>query len=359
MELRVYEYALPLVSPFVFGYRELRERRGWLVELRDGDVTGWGEAAPLPGFGAETEDEVRACWAGVPDGIAAGECGHLPRVVRCALETARCDLAARRARLPLAQWLVPSAALVVKSNATVGGGDVRLRRIRIAAAVREGYTTLKLKTGGMVWCDELDVLEEIATLYPGVRLRLDPNALWTLAESEQRLRSVRDLPVEYVEQPVAAEDIDGLLTLAAGPDGDRVAADEALLGGGDAVARLMAPGGVRRVVLKPAALGGPLTALSMIGLAVTTDDPRVAATRAANAWAGVTVTTMLESAVGRAMAAHVAAAVDAALGAGVHGLSTGSLLGRDVADWPDGPLQHLRGPGLGLVPDVSGLERVR
>ncbi|MCV6005021.1 hypothetical protein OFO99_36850, partial [Escherichia coli] len=54
---RVYRYALPLVAPVRVGAGVLRRREGLLVRLEAGGASGWGEAAPLPGFSRETLGE--------------------------------------------------------------------------------------------------------------------------------------------------------------------------------------------------------------------------------------------------------------------------------------------------------------
>ncbi len=55
----IYRYELPLSEPLRLKGKELHHREGSLVELASGGgATGWGEAAPLPGFSREGHDEV-------------------------------------------------------------------------------------------------------------------------------------------------------------------------------------------------------------------------------------------------------------------------------------------------------------
>lgn len=356
MKLQVWRYELPFVSPFVFGSQTLHVREGLVLALCDGADTGWGDASPLAGFGEDSlagaTRELLALNAEqlvVPDDLAqlsatADALALLSPAARSAIATALLDLASRRAGASASRWLADGARASVTCNATVGGGDHRLRALGIRAAVRDGYRTVKLKTGGMPWCDELDLLEATATLYKGIRLRLDPNGQWSEADTAARLRTLRDLPIDYVEQPVAAGAPDALLRLARGEDGARVAGDESLLLDDHTLARLVATDGLLELVIKPAALGGPDRAVAL----VRSGTP-----------AGATVTTMLESAVGRAMAAHVACAVDTRQQPRAHGLATGALLAADIATLADAPTLQLVGPGLGVEPEVSSLERLR
>jgi O-succinylbenzoate synthase len=57
--LDLYRYHVPLSESVRLKQTTLRYREGLLVELAsDEGATGWGEAAPLPGFSHESLDEV-------------------------------------------------------------------------------------------------------------------------------------------------------------------------------------------------------------------------------------------------------------------------------------------------------------
>ena len=96
---------------------------------------------------------------------------------------------------------------------------------------------------------------------------------------------------------------------------------------------------MRRLVLKPARIGGIRATLAL-----------AAAAKAAGM--DVVVTSVVDSAVGVAAAAHVAAA----LGGPAHGLATSAWLAADVAAPPAivaGRLQLAELPGLGLSPSCA------
>ncbi len=359
--IRAWLARYPLRRPFVYGGRVVEARVAVLVRVEVEGHVGWGEAAPLPGFrDGDPVRIARACLGARLHAVArdAAELGAAidaalaatpvpdPDVAtwaRTALSTALADASARAAGLPLAEWLDSGAAASVEANATIGGDDAPRMERAIAAAVADGYRVLKVKSGAMSWCSELDVLEAIATRWPTVRVRLDPNGAWDEATARTRLRDLEDLPIEYVEQPVAADAIETLVALADEPT--RVFADESLLHPGGR-ARLAAASPRLGFALKPAVLGGPDLALSIVREAASHGRP-------------LTVTTALDGAVGRAMAAHVAAVADRACGARAHGLATADLLARDVALTPSAPVLQLGAPGLGVEPDVGWCEEVR
>ena len=58
MSFDVGPYELPLVSPMVTSYRSIESRRGVLVSLAEGGLTGWGDACPMVGWSRSSLDEV-------------------------------------------------------------------------------------------------------------------------------------------------------------------------------------------------------------------------------------------------------------------------------------------------------------
>lgn len=69
-------------------------------------------------------------------------------------------------------------------------------------AQRHGFTTHKLKGGHFSPAHDVATLRAISAALPGHRVRLDPNAVWTLEESLDVARAIEDLPNDYLEDPV-------------------------------------------------------------------------------------------------------------------------------------------------------------
>lgn len=183
------------------------EREGVFVRLeREDGVVGCGEAAPIPWFGTETVAEVAEACAAL-----AGE------VDETALDAVPERLACLR------------HALAAARPAPVGGG-VKEQRLPVAALLPAGPAALEAVTtrleAGFLCCkwkvgvgaaeDELAVLDDLLGRLPAyVRLRLDANGAWDRRTAERWLARCAERPVEFVEQPVAPDDEDLLLGLAA------------------------------------------------------------------------------------------------------------------------------------------------
>ena len=66
---------------------------------------------------------------------------------------------------------------------------------------RHGFRVHKLKGGHFAPDHDIAVMEALATALPGDRLRLDPNATWSVEESLRVGRAIAHLPNDYLEDP--------------------------------------------------------------------------------------------------------------------------------------------------------------
>ena len=335
--VRLHPYALPLVRPWTAAAATLNVRRGTLVELVfDDGLTGWGDCAPLPSSG--TLGQTRA-FAALSAFAAArpGDQTALPTTPEAAwaVETARLDAAARRHGLPLARFLRADAQEGVAINAAlgaaVGGGAVK----RAEAALDHGYSVAKLKLGVADIAAEIAAVRAIAA-HTGhrLRLRLDANRAWTPSQAMTILDALADLPIDGLEEPLAAPTLAALAALQS-RTAFALAIDESLPVFG--LKAVLAAAAVRRLVIKPARLGGFTATWTL-------------AHRAIAVGIEVVLTSVVDSTIGVTAAAHLAAALP---GNAIHGLGTLPWLAFDVALPPRldaGILQLPAGCGLGVRP---------
>ena len=214
---RAYLYRLPL--------RDGGCREGIL--LRQGNR--WGDAAPLPGWSRETLKEVEASLHGSED--------FVPASLQCAWEALEGEWVPLREDVPL--------------NALLDGNaqEILARAVR---AYREGCRCLKIKTSGVDVARLPDLLNDITRETEGLcQLRLDPNRSWTFEASLRIAESLRDFPIEYLEEPLNdAQRLPELISRAACP----IALDETLRE--ISAADLVLFQGAAALVLKPTLMGG-------------------------------------------------------------------------------------------------------
>lgn len=254
-----HRYRLPLTVPLSLGAHTITAREGLLVRVADASGrVGWGDAAPLPGFSAESLDEV----ADALETAAAALHGQrveeaLVRVadevdassVRFGLELALFDLRAQAAGTMLpALWCSTPRAVVSLNGLIAERGAAALDaadRLRTA-----GYRAVKLKVGRQsVDADAALVRRVQARLGEDVALRLDANRAWSFDAARAFAEAIANVPIAYIEEPLA--DVASLPALAAETTLP-IALDETVQEGADPAMHPYA----RAVVVKPTLVGG-------------------------------------------------------------------------------------------------------
>jgi O-succinylbenzoate synthase len=268
-DVALYRYELPLTTPLQFSSGEMRRRTGLLVRVvTEQGVDGWGEAAPLPDFSAETlSDIVRSAqdlfsrWPGTQ--LPPSEAGldealqavpleaEGPPSLRFAVETAVVELIAK-GRGTAIPAVLGSARSTVRVNALISHSDPAEGPAEAVALQDAGYQALKVKVGRAPVEDDIVRVRAIReALDSSVALRLDANRNWSWDQAVTFAEALSDRALDYVEEPLAAPENLGELT---DQTGFPVALDESTRETAPSVLRDLPE--VSAVVLKPTLLGG-------------------------------------------------------------------------------------------------------
>ena len=204
---------LRLAETFVISRSADDEAEVVQVELRHGDESGFGEAAPIDRYDESAASaleyvEEHAAALG-DDPFALDEIlARLPSrelAARAALDAALHDLCGKLTGLPGWRLLgLRRAGPPTSWTIWLGGpDDMAARAERVAGRFRR----LKLKLGGR---DGLDV-ERVRAVgsVTDVPLQVDVNEAWSLEEALEALPALVELGVEYCEQPLPAGDPGG------------------------------------------------------------------------------------------------------------------------------------------------------
>ncbi|WP_170134952.1 mandelate racemase/muconate lactonizing enzyme family protein [Acuticoccus kandeliae] len=248
-----------------------------IVTLRaEGGIAGEGYAAAYAHLGT-TQEETFAALRVMGEALIGWEVD----AVDAAMARLR-GLVARnnpaKAAIDCALHDLKARALGVPLHALYGGKVrdrlplMRILALKDPAAMAEearalvdaGYRGLKVKVAGDVAADAARVAAVRAAVGDGVRLAVDANMAFGVAEAIRFAALVEGAGLAFFEQPVAADDIAGLAAVAravAVP----VEADEAA-GSADAVRAIAARGGVASVNLKLARSGGIGPTFEMAGI---------------------------------------------------------------------------------------------
>jgi O-succinylbenzoate synthase len=284
-QIRAWLIELPMVHAFTSARSALQHRRIVVLSVEGDGVTGWGEAAPVPGH---TVDDADGIWTTLRLLLAE----HGPEaptaatgLLAAAFAQAADDASAKLSNEPLWRRLggtaevMPSAAIGVDRS---GRPDMR----QVDAAAASGYRNMKLKVTPA--CGE-DTLRRILDLHPGVSFGADANGSFDRSHREL-LGEIDSVGLAYLEQPGARNDLEFHRDLRAQLQ-TPIALDESVANPGD-IPRVLAAGAADVITLKTGLLGPSRTlqqARSIVGAGI-----------------GVRLGGLIESGIGRAHAAALA-----------------------------------------------------
>ncbi len=213
LALQIRPFAFRLPRPLQTAAGALAAKRGWLLRLQgpDGGGVGWGEAAPLdPGETAAVAAVLEGLGPAVKRNDLERSLPALPPSLAFALGGALAEIDAE-VGAAAGGWLAapPSAWLLPAGDAMIDGLERGL-------AAPAGPLTFKWKVAAASDGLERRLLERLLERLPAHgRLRLDANGGWdraTAAAWAERLG--REPRLEWLEQPLPADDQEGLEALA-------------------------------------------------------------------------------------------------------------------------------------------------
>lgn len=212
MRLDLRRRTLTLARPLETSYGSVRRRELLAVAITDADgVTGHGEAAPLEPYDGVSVDRVEQALERYRPVLAEFDGAEGARLIDAcreqdplpaalaAIDLALWDRAGRRAGKPVAFLLTDAPAAEVPVNATLSALDRTGVAEQAAAAVRAGFTCLKVKVG--IGDDAGRVAAARAAAGPEVALRLDANGAWNVAEAVRAIDALSPAGLELVEEP--------------------------------------------------------------------------------------------------------------------------------------------------------------
>jgi L-alanine-DL-glutamate epimerase-like enolase superfamily enzyme len=329
--------------PFVIARGGYAHHRNVLVRLTDDDgVEGFGEAAPNRYYGESVATVIAALGQfkpvldrADPFSIEVIE-ANLNRILRgnasakSAISSALHDLIGKKLGLPVHRLWGLDPASTPQSSFTIAIAENAELERRVTEAA--DYPILKIKLGTD---RDTEIVRIVRNAAPRKRLRVDANAAWTAKQAVRMSAFLADNHVEMLEQPVAANDIEGLRFVRE-RSSLPVFADESCLVATD-IAKLA--GAVDGINIKLAKCGSLREALRMVHTARAHDMQVMAGC-------------MIESSLGISAIAQIAPLLDAADFDGAALLSNDPFRGATIAG---GVVTLTNAPGLGVeaVPSMD------
>ena len=280
-EVRLGKLSVPLRVPFKTALRTVNSVEDVIVELRtDTGAVGYGEAPPT---GAVTGDTSGAIIGAIQDHIAKSILGRdvddfedlLQTVQKCivkntsakaAVDIALWDLYGQLYGIPVYK-LMGGARKHIVTDITISVNDPEEMARDAVSAVERGYDCLKVKVGANPTLDVARLAAVRQAVGNDVCIRIDANQAWQPKEAVRILNQMqeRGLALEFVEQPVKAQDLAGMKYVT-----ERsyvpVLADESVFSPEDAL-KIMQMGAADMVNIKLMKCGGLYNALKIVSAA--------------------------------------------------------------------------------------------
>ncbi|WP_104090352.1 mandelate racemase/muconate lactonizing enzyme family protein [Arthrobacter sp. GMC3] len=235
---------LPLVEPFVVSYASYPSMPSVILTLETDDgLVGYGESVPDGHITGETptgvvealKTELLPAVLGMdPQDITAVHqrlnaalkgCG----AAKAAVDIACWDLAGKAAGRPIYSLLGgrrPEQPTIARVMSILAPEVLAEQAIQ---ARREGYRHLKMKLGGGDGQDIERVRAVRAAIGNDLGIRVDANQGWgDPATARTMIRALEPFDIDWVEQPIFADDIDGFRLIRQNT-GMRLMADEAVV----------------------------------------------------------------------------------------------------------------------------------
>lgn len=225
--IETFDVAVPLTKPFKTALRTVTTAYSVYVKVTTSEgLIGYGEAPPTHVITGESMDSIRYAINEIiaPPliGLSLLESERIFQKLntclvrntsaKAAVDMAIYDLLAQHSGLPLFQFL-GGYKNTLETDFTVSVNEPKEMADDAARYINEGFNVLKVKVGiGSIKDDitRIHAIRERVGNEP--KLRLDANQGWNAKEAVRAIRMMEDagLEIEFVEQPVPAQDLEGL-----------------------------------------------------------------------------------------------------------------------------------------------------
>ena len=213
MELIIHDFELPLLHPFTISRETITVQPSVIVELREGNISGYGEATTNSYYGA-TKERLRQSLETCRDLVESTpweEPYQLWELAReqlndsfalCALDLAAHDLWGKRLGKPVYELWGLTTENNPLSNYTIGIDDidVMVRKMQEFG----DWPVYKIKLGTE---HDLEIVGELRK-HTQASFRVDANCAWTARQAIEFSKPLADLGVEFIEQPLPADQIE-------------------------------------------------------------------------------------------------------------------------------------------------------
>lgn len=211
-------YQLPLKHPFTISRYTVNIQETVVVCISDGKVTGYGEATVNPYYNITVEYLVEAIESVKSivensNGIEPENLWYLlePKLrnnyfALCALDCAYWDYYARSNQRTLRSYWNGDYITNPKTNYTIGIDSIDKMKMKI---LEKPWPIYKIKLGTS---NDIEIIKSLRLITKSV-FRIDANCSWTVSETIKNAEFLKGIGVEFIEQPLKADNFEGMKQL--------------------------------------------------------------------------------------------------------------------------------------------------
>jgi len=213
---------IPLKTPFITALRKVQDVEFVRVVLAcENGFIAIGEAPATKAITNEGVDDILNSIEKVKDSLIS----HMPKhaldilhksdigsSAKASLDMALVSLLAQEKNEPLFKYFGAYKPIVLKTDITISLKNPHAMLQDSILACGNQMDILKVKLGKDI-SHAIEVTKSISNKLPHAKIIIDANQAWHVDNSLKYIEAMKDTPIELIEQPVIAKDIDGLKTI--------------------------------------------------------------------------------------------------------------------------------------------------
>ena len=230
-KIDLYAIRLPLITPFVVSYHSYADMPSLIVKITtDEGIVGYGEAVADDHVTGESWESTFAL---IEHSLAPALIGHNPmhfESLHDLMDSIVYQAPAAKAALDIACFDAVGKKLGVPVYDLIGGryherfpithvlsiGEPTAMAEEARERMEQGYRSFKMKVGRDVLSDVARIRSVREAVGDDIAIRVDVNQGWVNASSTlQAVELMKGLNIDWLEQPVKADDIEGMVEIKA------------------------------------------------------------------------------------------------------------------------------------------------
>jgi len=317
--INFHPYKIFFKKEYINSKISIKERKGWIVSISNGDMIGYGDASPLDKFSNESYEQAGYGIQGFKlamDGInnidfeealqLACAHGEMQPSVQFAIETALYDLQSKINNISLHKFLNTNSLDTIK----VCSYDVK-------NLSTFDNMVIKIKITDTNLLNQVEVVDRLVEKYGSkIKIRLDFNESLDLPRAIRFCKMIEGRPIDYIEQPLPRDNFEDMYELSLHTD-IPLAADE-MITDMDSLNRALQAQCASVFILKPMLIGGISSCEKMIKI-IKSESKRY------------NISSLLESNIGRLAYLNLCSAFNIQEESGI---ATNILFNNDICNFP-------------------------